>query len=112
MEIREERVKEGYAIELIGRLDATSAPQLEERLSKLLADGKTSFLMDLEELDYISSVGLRVLLALAKKAKSAEGQVILCCLQEHIQEVFEIAGFTVIFPIYSTRNGCISALAQ
>lgn len=84
-----------------GRLDATSSPVLEKELLALIEAGEKDYIADFAGLEYISSVGLRVLLMAAKKAKSAGGKVVLCGLNEHVYEVFEIAGFTAIFPIFS-----------
>ena len=55
-------------------------------------------------LDYISSTGLRVLLVAAKRLKAVEGKIVLSSLKPHILEVFEIAGFKSIFPIYATAD--------
>jgi anti-sigma B factor antagonist len=56
--------------------------------------------IDGEKLDYISSTGLRVLLVAAKRLKAVDGRIVLSSLKPHILEVFEIAGFKSIFPIY------------
>jgi anti-sigma B factor antagonist len=87
-----------------GRLDANSSPELEKELVTLIDAGEKDFLVDLAELDYISSVGLRVFLMAAKKAKASNGKVALTSLREHVLEVFEIAGFTAIFPISANRE--------
>ncbi len=99
MEIKENKNDIAYIIELSGRLDAETAPELEERINYLFEREELKYLIDLSKVDYISSVGLRVLLMLAKKTKSSSGKVVLCNLQEQVYEVFEIAGFTSIFQI-------------
>ena len=109
MEIKEEKNEHGCILQVNGRLDAATAPELEKKLENLLEAGEKNFLVDLKELDYISSVGLRVLLMLAKKCKTSSGQAVLCSLQEHVFEVFEIAGFTSIFKICSSREEAMGA---
>lgn len=104
MKIVDEKHDNYLIVRLNGKLDASSAPDLEKRLETLLNTGAKNFLLDFEELDYVSSVGLRVLLVLAKKCKASAGQVVLCSLQEHVYEVFEISGFTAIFKICSSRE--------
>ncbi len=109
MEVNTSKHGEVMVMEVVGRLDAGTAPTLENELLQLLEAGNKDFLCDLEKLEYISSVGLRVLLMAAKKAKASGGKVVLNSLQEHVHEVFEIAGFTAIFPIFPTRDEAMSS---
>jgi len=104
VELNSSRHGEVNLIQVTGRLDANSSPELEKELITLLESDEKFFLIDLAELDYISSVGLRVLLMVAKKAKALGGKVALNSLREHVLEVFEIAGFTAIFPIFASRE--------
>lgn len=69
-----------------------------------LSAGKKCFILDFNRLDYISSAGLKVLLMAAKKTSGIGGKLALSSLKEHVKEVFDIAGFTAIFPICSTRE--------
>lgn len=108
MEIKEIKHEGVCVIQITGRLDAATAPDLEKKLQDLLQAGENNFLIDLTDLNYISSVGLRVLLVLAKKTKASAGQAVLCGLQEHVYEVFEISGFTSIFQIFKTREEGLS----
>ncbi len=101
MELNSSKQGDVNLVQVSGRLDANSSPELEKELVNMLESGEKDFLIDLAELDYISSVGLRVLLMAAKKAKVLNGKVALISLREHVLEVFEIAGFTAIFPIYA-----------
>ena len=87
---------------LSGRLDATTSPAFEAAVTEKINAGAAKLLLDLAQLDYISSAGLRVMLLIAKKLKQTGGQVVLCCMQEQIQEVFDIAGFTPLFAITAT----------
>ena len=100
MEIIASKQDDKNVIQVKGRLDANTSPELEKQLLSMLNAGEKDYVVDLAELDYISSVGLRILLMAAKKAKGEGGKVVLCGLNEHVQEVFEIAGFTAIFPLY------------
>jgi anti-anti-sigma factor len=101
--------KEGVVttISLKGRLDALTSKQAEEQLLQIVETGERLLVMDLGELSYISSVGLRVLMLLAKRLKTVQGRVVVCSLQESIQQVFEIAGFTTIFGIYASRDEAV-----
>lgn len=83
-----------------GKLDASTAPRLEERLLALIQVGEKQMVVNGERLEYISSAGLRVLLVAAKRLKPLNGRIVLAGLKAHIKEVFEIAGFAAIFPMY------------
>jgi len=109
MDIREEKRGDVIIIGLRGRLDANTSPNVEERLSHLLDQGERRLLLDFSDLIYISSVGLRVLVLLAKNLQKSRGELALAALNEHINEIFTISGFTAIFPIYPT---CDKALAH
>ena len=85
------------SLELKGRLDTTSSPQLEEELKNSL-DGVTSLLFDLKDLEYISSAGLRVLLS-AQKIMNRQGEMKLVHVNDVINEIFEFTGFTDILTI-------------
>ena len=86
-------------ISVEGRLDSSNSGELEKVLLECQAAGKNDLLIDFSRLDYISSAGLRVLLMTAKSAKAAGGQVVLAALNSDVRQVFDISGFTSIFPI-------------
>ena len=90
-----ENGKACFALE--GRLDTTTSPQLEGELNSALA-GITELVIDMEKLDYISSAGLRVLLS-AHKTMSRQGSMKVIHVNELVQEVFDITGFTDILTI-------------
>ena len=84
-------------ISLQGRLDTTTAPQLEEELKRSM-DGITLLELDFGELEYLSSAGLRVILA-AQKTMNKQGKMIIRHVNETIMEVFEVTGFIDILTI-------------
>ena len=84
-------------VTLEGRLDTTTAPQLEAELKSELAD-VTSLVMDFEKLEYISSAGLRVLLS-AQKIMNKQGEMKLIHVNDVINEIFEVTGFSDILNI-------------
>ena len=83
-------------VALEGRLDTSSAPQLEAELKAL--DGVAELVIDMAGLEYLSSAGLRVLLA-AQKTMNKQGSMVLYNVNETIMEVFEITGFVDILTI-------------
>ena len=84
-------------IALEGRLDTTTAPQLEEELKRSW-DGVTELILDFQALDYLSSAGLRVILA-AQKVMNRQGRMVVRHVNESIMEVFELTGFVDILTI-------------
>ena len=84
-------------IALEGRLDTTTAPQLEGELTTAL-DNVEELIFDMTALDYISSAGLRVLLS-AHKAMCTKGGMKVTHVNEIVQEVFEVTGFTDVLTI-------------
>ena len=91
--------KEGtkLTLSLDGRLDTITAPDLEKVVIDELA-GVTDLLMNLEHLIYISSAGLRVILA-AQKLMNRQGHMVICHVNSTVMEVFEITGFAEILTI-------------
>ncbi len=84
-------------VTLTGRLDTTTAPQLEAEL-KVSLSGVDSLIMDFATLEYISSAGLRVLLS-AQKVMNKQGKMTILHVNETIMEVFEVTGFIDILAI-------------
>ena len=84
-------------VTLEGRLDTTTAPQLETELKSFM-DSLTSLVFDFEKLEYISSAGLRVLLT-AQKVMSKQGSMKLVHVQDDVNEIFEVTGFSDILTI-------------
>lgn len=95
MEILKTRKESELNIALQGRLDTVTAPQLEAELE---LEGITALVLDFSALDYISSAGLRVLLA-AQKTMNKQGEMLLRGVNEDIMEVFDITGFSDILTI-------------
>lgn len=109
MEINVEKVGTVSVVSLKGRLDAGTSGELEKTLNGLLQSQEHKVLVDSRELDYISSAGLRVLLAAAKQFKKQSGNITLCSLSPNVKQVFEISGFTSIFSLYGTREEALKA---
>lgn len=82
---------------LTGRLDTTTAPELEKEIKSSL-DGVTDLTLDMKDLDYISSAGLRVLLA-AQKLMDKQGKMTILNANDVIMEIFEVTGFSDILTI-------------
>ncbi len=97
MEISKNLDNEKLVIALKGRLDTVTAPQLEAELAESLG-GVKELEIDMKELEYISSAGLRVLLA-AQKQMNKQGTMVVKNVNETIHEVFDITGFLDILTV-------------
>ncbi len=107
MEVTDTKKGNFLVINLSGRLDTSNYGELEKKLIGFIDAGEKEIAVDCSGLIYISSSGLRVLLMALKKITSAGGKFHLCCLQDNIREIFEIAGFTSIFRVFDTLDEAI-----
>ena len=97
MTIEIKRNAEETAIEIVGRLDTTTAPALDKTINEDIGDTK-NLILDVKELEYISSAGLRVLLGAQKKMQKI-GSMKVTNVREEVMEVFEMTGFADILVI-------------
>ena len=95
---------------LSGRLDSNSAPLFEDQLQSFLASPGCNLVFDFNDLDYISSAGLRVILNTAKAFQKGPFQFITCAMQDHVLEVFEISGFDTFITIHPSVTQSLSML--
>jgi anti-anti-sigma factor len=110
MEFAHEQAGDVVIVKLAGRLDSGAAQPAEESFTRVLAGGTPHLAIDLSNLQYISSAGLRVLLVVAKKVQQAKGKVVLFGLGPNVREVFSISGFDKIFAIQSDSASAVAAL--
>jgi anti-anti-sigma factor len=110
MEISEERKADLVILGLSGKLDATTVKTFEDKILAEIDSGDRRFVIDLSQLDYVSSSGLRVFLLVAKRLRSADGKIAFCSLKDHVQQVFDLSGFSSILAIYGSREDGIKGL--
>jgi len=103
---------DGVVVSITGRMDAITAPEVENRLTELMDTGEKRFVVDLQGLSYISSAGLRSLLATAKKLKTAQGRMVFANLEGHVTEVFRISGFYSLFRVYDSVEHALGSLKE
>ena len=105
-------IKEANAIIFVlnGRLDSNSAPLFEKQLQDFLVSPSTHLIFDFDNLEYISSAGLRVVLNTAKAYHAGPYSFVACAMQDHVQEVFEISGFDSFITIHRSVDESLLAL--
>lgn len=91
-------------IEIAGRVDVTSAPALEQICNQLLDAGHNKIICDFGRNEYVSSAGLRVFLSTLKRCRKTGGNVALCQLKPGILEIFDMTGFTSLFPLFDSAE--------
>ncbi len=104
MQISVKTTNEVKLLAFEGRLDTQTSPDAQRQLTRLIEEGETKILVNLEKLDYISSAGLRVLLIVAKQLRTTDGELRICNLNEVVKEVFDISGFDMILPIFASES--------
>lgn len=98
MQIDHEKQGQSLILRLGGRLETSTAPELQEIVENM-PDDIAELQIDMEKLEYVSSAGLRVLLAASKKMKVKRGTMSVHHVNEEVMEVFEITGFKEILDI-------------
>ena len=93
-----------------GRLDTVSAPDFENQIQQLISRGESRFVLDLADLEYVSSAGLRSILVLAKEAKALGGDVSCCRLKGLVKQVFDVSGFPSMIPVFDSLEGALNAM--
>jgi anti-anti-sigma factor len=103
VQIHTSKEENGTVVQLQGKVDATSAPSVEQTLVGVIDQGEKRLVLDCAGMDFISSAGLRSLLLAVKKMKAAGGGISLAALQPNVKEVFDISGFSALFTIHGSR---------
>jgi anti-anti-sigma factor len=107
MTIERRQVSDQVVLLVSGRMDAEAAPQFEEQCRACIAEGLTGLVVDLEGLRYVSSMGLRSFISVAKTLKDKGGALRLCHLTGLVKQVFEITGLLALFPVYESVEAAL-----
>ncbi len=104
MEIATRAFKRCAVIEVSGRIDSATAPELAEVLGELADEGQCSLVVDMRDVDFISSAGLRVLIDIQKRCqRRSRGRLVLAEVPTPIYEAFDLAGFVPLFDFYDEQ---------
>ncbi len=107
MEIQTRKEKGTAVVSVKGRMDAVTAPDFDKTVIDLISKGEKTFVVNLGGLDYISSAGLRSILALGQKLKEKEGKIVISGLKGPVEEVFKISGFSSMFKIFGSEESAL-----
>lgn len=102
MQIDEERIADALVLHAAGRIDGSTAPAFERALLDRLSARPGRMVVDLADVEYISSAGLRAILLAAKRGKALGCALALCRLREPVREVFDVSGFGNVVAIHTS----------
>lgn len=100
MNLETRELKHVNVVKVTGRVDSATAPELEKNLKGLLDAERSRIVLDLQDVEYMSSAGLRVLVAMHKATKQNGGGLCLAQTSERAKEVLDLAGLTPVFVMY------------
>lgn len=97
-------------VEVDGRIDSSTAPQLEQALQKIINDGRYRIVVDMAETDFMSSAGLRTLLSALKQVRRFNrGDVRLANMPDKIKKAFDLAGLLDVFKVYANSVDAVGS---
>ena len=109
MQIDTTRMRGVCVVLLDGKLDSNASADFEAHLQTLLDDGAERIIIDLAKVDFVTSSGLRVLLATAKRIKHLDGDLCVCDLNQTVREVFDISGFSTLLNVFNSLQEALDA---
>ncbi len=107
MQLTQKQIDNYRIIEFSGNLDTATSPEVEKTINECIENGDLKFIFNFENTKYMSSSGLRVLLATAKKLKN-RGELRISNLNTVIEEVFDISGFSSILNVYKSQEEALN----
>jgi len=96
-------------VRISGYLDSSTFPQLQEHLNNLMKQGNLHYLLDLEDLDYISSAGLGVLMGILREVREKDGDLKIVNMSEKIERVFYLLGFSRLMKVYGSEEEALES---
>ena len=108
MQISSETMDNVTVVRLEGNLDTNTSSEAHDYVNKAIDDGAAKIVVTLDKVDFVSSAGLRILLATAKRLGSTGGGLRVCGLNETVAEIFEISGFSTILNVFPAETDALS----
>ncbi len=94
-----------------GRIDSSNSREFHSGLEAVITNDDSAVVLNFEDVSYISSAGMRVILLSAKSLQSSGTKFVLCSMNESIREVFKISGFDKIIPIHGSQSEALTAVS-
>ena len=99
-------------INLVGYLDAHTAPTLENNFTELIDDSKFKIVVNFKDLAYISSAGLGVFMAYIEKIRNNDGDIKLASMSEKVFNIFDLLGFPLLYEIFNTEEEALQKFTE
>lgn len=96
-------------VEVVGRVDSVTASEMGSGINDAIDQGQTQIVLDLSQVDYMSSAGLRELVGSLKRIKKASGDMRIANPSPRVREVLEMAGLDTIFLIFDTQVDAVAS---
>ena len=91
-----------------GEIDVYTAPKLRDKITELVGEGHHQLVIDMENVDFLDSTGLGVLVGGLKKLRAHDGSMQLICTQERLLKIFRITGLAKVFAIHSSQSEALA----
>ena len=110
MEVTSKSVDKAIVIYVDGDLTTNSSPDVEAEINAILEEAVTNVVINVEKVNFIASTGLRIILKLGKRLRNEDLQLVVCSMNATTKSVFEMPGFTKMFPIFETEDEALESL--
>ncbi len=110
MEISSKSTDKAIVIYVDGDLTTASSPEVEAEIKQILEGTATNVIINVERVDFIASTGLRIILVLGKRLSGDGLKLIVCSMNATTKSVFEMSGFTKLFPTFETEEEALESL--
>jgi anti-sigma B factor antagonist len=108
MQISTKDVGDVKVVQFQGTIDTNTSEEAKTHIDELLTQGARKILVDFSELEFLSSVGLRVLLGATKDLKAVGGGLRVCNLNETVQDIFDMSGFSTIIGVFKNESDALN----
>lgn len=109
LSVSTESMKRVQLVSVSGRVDSSTAQQFDSAIQSLFDQGHYNLVLNLSEVNYMSSAGLRTLVSAMKESKRHGGKIALSSLSDRVEEVLELAGLNSLFDIYEENTAAVGS---
>ncbi len=100
LKIEKNEKKNVFVIKPIGRIDPLTVEDFDEAIADAIKKGKVKIIIDCSRLEYISSAGLGVLIGYIEEVREKNGDIVICCTNPGVYEIFDLLGFTKVYRFF------------
>ena len=103
IQITTREAEDVLVVDMVGRLDTSTSGEAYDQMVRIAQSGSSKVLVNLKDVDYISSAGLRVILTASKLLRTARGELRLCHANDVVREVLDVSGFNSLLRVHDTE---------